>query len=291
LTGAASPGRRIAVYLLATVALSSVFWVAIVRAGSLGARGGLFAFGLMWCPGAAAILASLLCRRTLREIGWRWSWRFALLAYAIPVAYAGLAYGAAWALHLGSVPNPAFLERIGERFGSPGASPAALLFKYVVSQGTAGVLVSCLAGLGEEIGWRGFLVPELARRMSFPRVALASGTIWALWHYPLVLFSDYNGGTPAWYSLGCFTVLVLGISFLFAWMRLASGSVWPAAILHGSHNLWIQGVFDPLTADTGPTKWVIGEFGGALALAAVAVALLTLRRSRAFSAVSARAAA
>ena len=133
-------------------------------------------------------------------------------------------------------------------------------------------------GLGEEIGWRGFLVPELARRMAFPGVAFWSSAIWAVWHYPILLFADYRGGSPAWYSLTCFTVMVLGIGVVFAWSRLASGSVWPAAILHGSHNLWVQGIFDPLTADTGPTPWVIGEFGAALAIVSLAVAWLVLRR-------------
>jgi len=136
---------------------------------------------------------------------------------------------------------------------------------------------SLLTGLGEEIGWRGFLVPELARAMPLGRVALVSGVIWASWHVPGLLFADYNGGTPAWYSLLCFTVLVLGASFVFAWIRLRSGSVWPAAILHASHNLWIQGVFDPFTADTGRTAWIIGEFGAALALTGIVIGWLAWR--------------
>jgi membrane protease YdiL (CAAX protease family) len=104
-----------------------------------------------------------------------------------------------------------------------------------------------------------------------------SGAIWAVWHYPILLFADYNAGTPAWYALTCFTVSVVGIGFVFAYARLKSGSVWPAAILHGSHNLWIQGVFTPLTRDTGRTRWVIDEFGAALAVTAVGVAWLTSR--------------
>jgi membrane protease YdiL (CAAX protease family) len=46
-----------------------------------------------------------------------------------------------------------------------------------------------------------------------------------------------------------------------AWLTLRSNSVWPAAICHGSHNLFIQSIFTPLTRDTGPTKYVIDEFG------------------------------
>jgi hypothetical protein len=69
--------------------------------------------------------------------------------------------------------------------------------------------------------------------------------------------------------------MVVGISFIFAWMRLKGGSVWTGMFLHASHNLWIQGIFDPLTTDTGKTRFVVGEFGIGLAVAAIVVAFLT----------------
>jgi len=134
--------------------------------------------------------------------------------------------------------------------------------------------------LGEEIGWRGFLVPELARLMSFTKLSLLSGLIWAAWHSPLLLFADYNSGTNLWYALGCFSVMVVSISFVFAWMRLKSGSLWPAALLHASHNLFVQGIFDNLMRNTGRTLWFTTEFGAGLALtcAAFAAYFWTCRR-------------
>ena len=127
--------------------------------------------------------------------------------------------------------------------------------------------------LGEEIGWRGFLVPELANNVSFTATALISGIIWSLWHYPVLIFADYNAGTATWYALLCFTVMVVGISFIFAWMRLKSGSLWTGALLHASHNLYVQAVFTPLTRNTGKTAWFIDEFGAVLPLVAVVVAI------------------
>jgi membrane protease YdiL (CAAX protease family) len=127
-----------------------------------------------------------------------------------------------------------------------------------------------LSATGEELGWRGFLVPTLAQRMSFTHTALVSGAIWAVWHVPLIIFADYNAGAPTWYSVICFVIMVLGISFPFAWLRLRSGSLWPAAILHATHNLFVQAFFDRVTVDTGPTEWFTSEFGAALALTAVA---------------------
>jgi membrane protease YdiL (CAAX protease family) len=72
--------------------------------------------------------------------------------------------------------------------------------------------------------------------------------------------------------------MVIGISFAFAWLRLKSGSLWTAVLLHASHNLFIQGIFTPLTQDSGPTMYWIDEFGIGLALGAVVVAYLFWRR-------------
>jgi hypothetical protein len=55
---------------------------------------------------------------------------------------------------------------------------------------------------------------------------------------------------------------------------LKSSSVWTAVIFHASHNLFIQQIFDPLTRDTGTTKYFVGEFGIVLALISVPFAYL-----------------
>ncbi|HXO18624.1 MAG TPA: CPBP family intramembrane glutamic endopeptidase, partial [Thermoanaerobaculia bacterium] len=131
---------------------------------------------------------------------------------------------------------------------------------------TAGLLPSIVFALGEELGWRGFLVPELARMTSFTKTALISGAAWSVYHFPLILFANYNNGTPKGYALLVFTWMVVAVSFVIAWLRLKSGSLWTAVILHASHNLFIQDIFDPLTKDRGITKYVTTEFGVGLAL-------------------------
>ena len=57
---------------------------------------------------------------------------------------------------------------------------------------TPGIVVGILFALGEEIGWRGLRVPQLARLTSFTRTALISGVIQAVWHWPFVLFADFS---------------------------------------------------------------------------------------------------
>ena len=55
--------------------------------------------------------------------------------------------------------------------------------------------------------------------------------------------------------------MVIGMSVIYTWFRLKTGSLWTATFLHASHNLFIQGIFTPLTGDTGPTRYAIDEFG------------------------------
>jgi len=69
-------------------------------------------------------------------------------------------------------------------------------------------------------------------------------------------------------------------SFILAWLTLRSRSLWPAAISHASHNLFIQSIFTPLTRDTGPTKYIIDEFGVGLVVTVGIGALVAWRLPR-----------
>ena len=57
------------------------------------------------------------------------------------------------------------------------------------------------------------------------------------------------------------SVNIIGLSFVMAWLRLRSRSLWTGVILHAAGNRFIQQFFDPMTADTGYTKYITGEFG------------------------------
>jgi membrane protease YdiL (CAAX protease family) len=260
---------ELATFLILTFALSSGFYIFFAHTKTLGAGGGLYVAMLMWCPGISALVTRLIFQRNVRGEGWKWApSRYELAGYALPIAYAACAYGAVWIFDFGGVDLGRFKTNA---------------FRFV----TVGLAINVAFALGEELGWRGFLVPKLAERLSFTRTALVSGIIWASWHVPLIIFADYNGGTPTLYSIACFAVMVVGISFPLAWLRLRSGSVWPAALLHASHNLFIQGFFDTVTVDTGVTKYLLSEFGAVLALAAVITAWVFWRLDRKHPALSA----
>jgi membrane protease YdiL (CAAX protease family) len=145
---------------------------------------------------------------------------------------------------------------------------------FVAVQGTAGMVVGVGAAAGEDIGWRGFLVPELAKVLPFTGVALVSGLIWAAWHYPITAVVYADVGLPVWFWLLTFTFVAVAISFVQAWLRLKTGSVWPPIFLHASHNLWMQSIFPSLTEENGSTKWVGGDLGLAFVVVAAVLAVV-----------------
>ena len=267
-------GKQIGTFLLLTLAFSSVFYFLIIKSGHLGSGYGSYVLGLMWSPGLAGILTRKIFGQSVNTLGWKWGQsRYQLWSYLIPLLYATIAYLAVWAFRLGGFYDHSFVANVSNSYGLGHLPDWAAISLYFAFAATTGMIRSCSSALGEEIGWRGFLVPELATKFSYTTTALISGLIWSLWHYPILIFADYNSGTPVWYGLTCFTVMVVSGSFIFAWMRLKSGSLWTGVLLHASHNLFIQSFFDPLTTDTGRTKYIIGEFGAALPIVSVAFAL------------------
>lgn len=74
---------------------------------------------------------------------------------------------------------------------------------YFLVVATTGVIQNCATTLREEIGCRGFLVPELAKRFSFTATSVLSGAIWVLWHVPIILFARLQRGNRlVWFSRG-----------------------------------------------------------------------------------------
>jgi uncharacterized protein len=260
-------------YLLLVFLYSSVFYYLTLSSGSLGNGRGLYVLGLMWCPALAAMTTLRRNRRSIGDLGWKWGeTKYQIQSWFIPLLYAGIAYTIVWIAGFGRFGNPEYLQGLARSMHLHGPAWVSSATGILLI-GTFGLIRGVASAVGEEIGWRGFLVPELSRTFSFTTTAFISGIVWSVWHYPILIFGDYNAGTPTWYGLMCFTVMVVSGSFVFAWMRLKSGSLWTGAILHASHNLYIQAIFTPITQDTGKTRWFVDEFGIVLPLVSVAFAV------------------
>ena len=266
--------RAVAIFVGFTVAFSSIFYVLIAKSGHSGGPLVSYVGCLMWCPGLAALVTCKCLGRDLSTLGWKWgNSRYQIACYLIPLGYGTVSYLFVWLSGFGGFYNKPFVDLVSKNLGL-GPMPAWLAIAlYFFFTATIDVIMDLPTVLGEEIGWRGFLVPELAKRHGFAATAIISGLIWALWHYPLLLLGDYHPDTPVWFYLPVFTLLVPVINFVWTWMRLKSGSLWPCVILHAAHNTFIQRFFEPLTVYNKRTPYVASEFGLALGVMAIVLAV------------------
>src|SRR5208283_5214347 len=120
----------------------------------------------------AAFITLKLNGRSLADLGWKWpATKYALMSWYIPLIYAAIAYAIVWLSGLGGFPNHDFVASLVTRMGSR-LSPAAATILYVLLMGSFGMVRSLSSALGEEIGWRGLLVPELSKSLGFTATAL-----------------------------------------------------------------------------------------------------------------------
>lgn len=271
--------RPIITFLFITFALSSIFYFLVIHTGKLGSGFGLYVTALMWCPGLSALITSLILGRKISELGWQWGKaKYQLWSYLVPLLYAFIAYIIIWSFGWGGFYNKDFVTEITTSFGWTLLPNWLVILLFFILMGLFGMANNAALAMGEEIGWRGFLVPELSKSFNYTKTSLIVGIIWSVWHFPILLFADYNSGTPAWYGLSCFVVMIISVSFILTWFRSKSNSLWTGVILHASHNLFIQGIFTPLTNASENTKYFIDEFGIVLPIICFCFAIYFWRR-------------
>ncbi len=102
-----------------------------------------------------------------------------------------------------------------------------------------GWLVNFIPALGEELGWRGYLLPQLTKCMSTGKAILVSGAIWGVWHAPMIVLGHNYGTSYAGYPyLGILLMTVFCMLFgaFLSYLTLKVGSAIPAAMAHGALN-------------------------------------------------------
>jgi len=253
-----SPVRRIWSFLIITFVLAGPSYYKIVSTGTLSVDNGQWITILMWAPGVAALVTTLLFQGNLKGLGWQpGNAKYLFTGYFIPVIAGFIVYSCLWLTGLGKFSSVTFINQL--------STDSFLYALFYMS--TVGVFwYSGVTALGEELGWRGFLAPQLMSFAGYTKTVLISAVIWSFYHYPILLFSDYHSAAPTWFAFIMFTISIIAISFVAVWLRMKSASVWPAVLLHASHNLFIGHIYETLTIDTPATEYFATEFGAGLAV-------------------------
>lgn len=151
--------------------------------------------------------------------------------------------------------------------------PGVLLAVQAASAFLIAPLINSIPAFGEEWGWRGWLLPRLMPLGTW-RALLVSGVIWGAWHAPLTL-RGYNYPALGAWAAPMFVVFCVAFGSLLGWLRLYSGSVWPAVVGHGALNA--SGGFVVFVGDVAhpPNLAVAGITGlvGSVLLAVICAAL------------------
>ncbi len=211
-------------FFLLAFGFSWTCWLlAIVGVG--GARDQVLLFGGVWGPAVAAATVTALRGESVRQwlrglFVWRLEARWYAVALGLPVAIVAAV----------SVPFVALGHDLDP----------SLLGSRLVSYLPMLVFLSLAGGGNEELGWRGFALPGLLRSHSPVRATLILGSLWALWHLPLLAAADdltHGLGGPALASVLAATVVnIVALSFIYTFLYRHTGSALLAVLLHASIN-------------------------------------------------------
>jgi membrane protease YdiL (CAAX protease family) len=134
-------------------------------------------------------------------------------------------------------------------------------------------------GLGEEIGWRGYMLPLLADRRY---ASAAVGVLHGIWHLPLMIFTtSYNTAGSRWITIPVMLGVFAGAGVFYGYLRLAAASTWPVVLAHQSFNSVSEWFASKAGADAGDAMaYAVGETGViTLVLVAIVAGVLLSRRS------------
>ncbi|MGC2354252.1 MAG: CPBP family intramembrane glutamic endopeptidase [Candidatus Udaeobacter sp.] len=271
--------RGLTIYFAVLVPLSVVFETLMIRGSSS------WVWALMWTPAAASVVARLALRDGFGDVSFRLGGRRGSkaigLALIFPIIVGLIAYGVAWTT--GLVQFGARPLALAAPYIPNTTSPAVVFMINLAVAATVVTVYSARTAAGEELGWRGYMLTRLVDA-GWPKPILMSGLIWGLWHVPLILGGIYLVGPPRFLAALLWMITATAFSFVFARLRLETGSIWPAITLHSAWNAIIQAAFDPASHGAQAELW-IGESGILVALTMIVAAIVfsygrwTIRRT------------
>lgn len=178
-----------------------------------------------------------------------------------------------WIWYVAAVTLPLIYNELGFRLFylfSPESRDVGMLAEIGISQSclwmypimvvTSTVMVS-FAALGEEAGWRGYMMPKLEELFGSGWAILIGGVIWGVWHFPINTMGHNFGtedyfGAP-WSGYLIFTLFTIFVGAILTYLTKKSGSVWPAAFLHAVNNG--GGAISMLYYNPEKTTGILGE--------------------------------
>jgi uncharacterized protein len=256
------PLRQVVVYLGITYAMALAIALALPRAGIAPL------ISIAVPVAAVALTTALVVPRGQRRAVWAAvgfhprRGRGLLVAVLGPMAIIAVSFGVAAAFGV-------------VRFPGPGPGLGVAVVNLAVTTIIFGVVF-----LGEEIGWRGYLLFRLAEITSGRRAAVLTGAFHAIFHLPLlVLTTTYQSEGNRWIVVPMVMVTLTLAGVWYGWLRLWSGSIWPVSLSHSAFNNLMETVAGVAIVTSPATMaYVTTETGVATMIIMVLVAGFLLTR-------------
>lgn len=249
--------KTIIIFLILLIALSSIAYYAILKLSPTS----IYVGALMISPALASLITLKIIKRPISSLPWSLKeLKYLKQSYITPILYVSIAYALIWLLDIGKLINSERVIQWSNELGIDDSNQSLVVVIMIFLLLTVGVIKNLGSTLGEELGWRGFFIFELRKVMSFKALAIVSGIIWAVWHFPIINLI-YGRGENLLLHMGAFTIMIIGISVILAYYTFKSNSLWPAVLYHSVQNIYIQKICTPLTITNNNTTFWIDEYG------------------------------
>lgn len=208
--------------------------------------------GTMFCPLVSVLLVCKVWQHGPTGIGWKpklkGNGRYLLAAWFGPAVFTVLGAVLYFAVFpsrldttgsylLAAMGGDWTLESLQNELG---ITPMNYLLMGIAQAVTYVPLINMIPAVGEEAGWRGYMMPRLKERFGLLNGRLLGGIIWSVWHWPLMLMVGYEYGTdylgaPV-LGLAVWCVVCFALNTLLDWLYEKTGCIWVSAIAHGAVN-------------------------------------------------------
>ncbi len=136
-------------------------------------------------------------------------------------------------------PELTALKELLAASGKQGTGASTLLTVQVLIFVVLGPIVNIIPTMGEELGWRGYLLPKLRMFLSDRTALIVTGAIWGVWHLPVIVMGHNYGtgywGYP-WLGILAMTVFCIVLGIIEGYMSIKLQSAIPAAMIHSTVN-------------------------------------------------------
>ena len=232
-------------YLILSFILAWIFFFLPLAFGDPGSQPRqiattIFFMLAMWMPGVSAIVVTLFVKKekfnslNLNRLGpkryYLWAWLLFLVLGILTGVLTMIFNAGQLDLEFSIVK-----QSMPQIPGAGQISPGLIIAVQILAALTLAPLFNTLFALGEELGWRGFLLPELLPLGQWKAV-LVSGVIWGLWHAPAIWQGLNYPTVNPWLGILMMIVFTVLTGTILSWLYLETRSPWAPALGHGALN-------------------------------------------------------